>query len=310
MVACRKCSRVLPTDGFFATCGGCSGGYHLNSECSVSENTWSAKSGKKKLAWRCVYCRGSRDERRPDDEMVDRLSECTEGEYEVGDRRLIGDIEDLKAVIASLKDGIRKWQEESEGRERDHGKTVKRLEEKINKLITKSEEKDRYIENLEERVSDLEKHIFAKNIEILGIPENDLRNPEESEIKKAVVTALTKNQININPADIEEAYKVENTHKQNGRPIVVVKLKARAKRMEILKQYKERTRGVERKELRVFEHISKSKKMLLWEARERAKIEQWAYVWVQDGNVLARKSDGQKVTKIQSFRDLRRISNN
>ena len=62
--------------------------------------------------------------------------------------------------------------------------------------------------------------------------------------------------------------------------------------------------------MRLFEQISKAQKTLLWEVRDRARSEQWAFVWVQDGNILARKGDGQKITKIRSRTDLNKISNN
>ena len=308
MVLCRKCSRVLPTDGLHATCGGCSGTYHLTSECSVTERTWNGKSEKKRLSWRCSVCRSAREENIPDDESYDGSRRGSERDLGTSDRILTSEIDELRAVIADLREGLGGWRAEAERREREHGETIKRLEDKINILIARSEEKDKYIECLEERVNELEKHIYEKNIEVLGIPEGELKDEEKNQFKEKLSTILQTYNVNLSPVDIEEAYKVKN-HKQHTKSIVVVKLKEKYKKIAILRKYKDDVRGGKKGQIRLFEQISKAQKALLWEARDRAKNMQWAFVWVQNGNILARKGDGDTITKIGSRRDLSKIAN-
>ena len=78
----------------------------------------------------------------------------------IADGGLATEIDELKLVITDLRESLAGWRVEAERREKEHVKTVKRLEEKVNLLIARSEEKDRRIESLEERVNDLEKHHY------------------------------------------------------------------------------------------------------------------------------------------------------
>lgn len=54
----------------------------------------------------------------------------------------------------------------------------------------------------------------------------------------------------------------------------------------------------------VNEHLSPQTKLLLKQAKEKAKIKSFKFVWVQNGNILARKAENTKIFLIAKPEDL------
>lgn len=55
------------------------------------------------------------------------------------------------------------------------------------------------------------------------------------------------------------------------------------------------------------ERLSRKLKSILDQARDTAKKEGWRFVWVRQGGIFARRSEGQKAVRIQSQLDIENL---
>ena len=304
MSVCGKCDEELSSDAVFATCSVCCADYHLTTECSITEATWNAKSERKRKSWVCIPCR--KDDKRQGVHQ-NRTSESTEEGTRIENKSLAKEIEELRSVIKTLQGSVNKWNSEAERREKEHRQTVKRLEETISKLVKGTEEREKYVEHLQERVCDLERNLYEKNIEIVGLAETIDNTSDEKKLRNKVVQCLKECQIDVKEDEIQEASLLENPRRRNNGATVIVKLKSKARKTELLKQFRQRRGRDGSGDIRLFEQLPKTQKALLWETRERARPIGWKFVCVQDGNILARKDEGQNIVRVRTMRDLEKI---
>ena len=307
MGKCGKCEGELPSDGNYAKCGGCREKYHLTPQCSIAEVTWNAKGGKKKQSWRCSRCRSStRDEFVLREEETGTESDATE----YGEPRWLKEIADLRALITAGQSKQEEWQQTLEVNYELQTQNIKRLENTIERLLKISEEKDKKIDGLERRLYELESKLYENCIEIQGVPESALEKNGKNG-RSAAVTALsvlTRYDSTITENDIKKAYRKPRLGDRNkGKaPIIVVELDSRKDRGNFMKEYRDKVNERE-SDIKIYEYLMQQQKSLLWEARERARREEWKYVWTRAGNILARKSEGEKVVHIKTKSDLDKI---
>lgn len=310
---CGKCAGELPSDGDFAKCGECFEEYHLSSQCSISRSTWMGMSEKKKNSWRCSGCRtGTKEERLTKERLSSAVSDA--GSIDQSELGWLKEVAQLKALITAgqvkLEAKIESWQQNIHQKSEEQTQTIKRLEGTIERLLKISEEKDKRITDLETRLISLEAKIYENYIEIHGVHEErnagGVENREDTQ--RIAVEILQQYDGTLAKNDINHSYrKVNYGDKYNGKSPIIVELKPNKERREIVEKYKKTRKSREHSDVRIFEYLSNAQRSLLWETKERARREEWKYVWIQEGSVLARKSDGEKVLKIKTLKDLDKI---
>lgn len=149
------------------------------------------------------------------------------------------------------------------------------------------------------------------NIEIVGLPET----PNESAVALAVKIASHVG-VQLQPSQIESAYRVQPMQKVEGRPKpIVVKLQTRMLKDQIISGLR-RTKGITTRDLglngadrRFFvnEHLTPENKQLLNAAKSRAKDKSYKFVWVRNCNIFLRKNEESPIITVSSEKDLRKI---
>ena len=122
-----------------------------------------------------------------------------------------------------------------------------------------------------------------------------------------VLKCLNEFRIDVVSGHIREVIKVQNPHRHNNKATVVVSFNSKTTRQNVLKQFREKVGRENSSGIRMYEHLSRARKTLLWETRERAKNYDWAFVWIHDGNILARRAEGEKIVRITSVKDMDKI---
>lgn len=179
--------------------------------------------------------------------------------------------------------------------------TVNEKNEIINNLVTKNENLSSLVQNLQERLCQVEQNARVTNIEISGIPEKKFEN--------LVKTVEQLGNIVENPiieSEILHVTRVAKLNKDNSRPrSVIVKLSSQRRRDELLaavSKFNKKNKddklntahlgiGGRREPVFVSEHLTLSNKQLHAAARKRSKEVGWKFVWVRDGRVFVRKSE-------------------
>lgn len=168
-------------------------------------------------------------------------------------------------------------------------------------------------DELSPRINYLEQQYRAKNIEIYGIPEN-----RSEDLQQTVLTLANEIGLSINKEAILYAVRVhsKNNNKNLPKPIVV-KLNSILIRDQFLSAIK-RKKGITSADLGfkdratqvyINEHLTSANKQLFNAARTCCKESGFRYVWVRNGRIFVRKSEGSQVIIIKTVSDLRRIAN-
>ncbi|KAK9753024.1 Baculovirus FP protein [Popillia japonica] len=181
------------------------------------------------------------------------------------------------------------------------------MEESIEKISFNNKVRDAKIEELSDRILELERKDSEKKIELHGVEERDGEKLEE-----VVIGVVGKLNIRLETADIDQVYRQKKRQTDRDRHIVVQFVSG--KKCNEIKN-KKRTNITNRDIMRngtdnkifIYEHLSSFYKKLFWDAKQRARNADWKYVWIQNGHIFARKNDGSKIFQVRQAKDLDRI---
>ncbi|XP_075988998.1 uncharacterized protein LOC142984975 [Anticarsia gemmatalis] len=177
------------------------------------------------------------------------------------------------------------------------------------------EQRNIYLEKcnaaLEERVNTLEKKDKEKNIEIAGL----LQNNDQENIKEVIKDVAVK--LKLNPEDVESAERLRSPNKpkmgvDRPRP-VVVKLKSKQARDEWLQKRKVKLnngdvyRNNNNTPIYINEDLTTTMRFLFWETRSQLK-NNYKFIWIQNSNILVKKSENGKIVRIKNEDDIKRLS--
>lgn len=230
-------------------------------------------------------------------------------------RKMITEVKSMiRGVSASQKECQKSQEhisEEYDGLKASQGEILaqlKSMQQKVDKLTSACQSKDKEINMLKSRVLMLENHSRRRNIEIQGVTES----PGE-DVQKIVCKVVSAIGVDLRESEIECAHRVPTKVENRPKPIIV-ELASRKKRDEIVavRGYsvfnKEVTGSNAPGKIYVYAQISPDLKNLRWKAKEKAKEKNWKFVWIKDGNLLAKKSElTSNVIKIVSESDLAKI---
>ncbi|XP_026682527.1 LOW QUALITY PROTEIN: uncharacterized protein LOC103513744 [Diaphorina citri] len=177
-----------------------------------------------------------------------------------------------------------------------------KLEEALeaNKILKKeAAERDKKIEVLNKKIDALEQRSRINNVEIGNFPVT--QNENQVKIVKAIGALVG---AELKDEDIQAAHRVpryNNTTKN-----IVIQFCSRWKRNILLQacaKYRKDNGKIKAKDVNtslpnqdiyISEHLTPKNKMLLKKTKERAKANNWKYVWSKDGTIYARKNDSDK----------------
>lgn len=186
----------------------------------------------------------------------------------------------------------------------------KTAENKIKALEQRNVYIEKYNVALEERIMSLEKKEKEKNIEIACLQ----KNGDTENIKEVIETFARK--LNLNPEDIENVERVgsQKIGEERPRPIVV-KLRSKEARDQWLQKRKIRiTNGdiygtANKVPIYINEDLNKATRILFWETRNQLK-QLYKFIWVQNSNILVKKSENEKIFRIRNEGDIKILCEN
>lgn len=341
MPACASCGDSLPIEGDFVDCSFCRRKLHF--QCTtVTERTWRTM-GVRKESWRCQLCRnmstteGSISENTdpprsltPDMQAAKRVrpinspnnnneAPCNNGNVNQA----------VLTEIRQLRDQLNKITESCEflGSKYDDINTnmiknnalIETFTKEINELKETNKKKDIIIENMQTQINTMEQQMLSNNIDIKNIP----LTPQENLVEVVKGIGKTINNV-INDNDITDVYRtnLKNPEKSN----IIVKFASNKCKTQFIKQART-IRPIKLSAVRqntnnyninslpaefdatiyVNNQLTKHNKHLLWLTKEKAKQENWKYVWESAGKILARRSENTQSIIINTERDVNDI---
>lgn len=219
---------------------------------------------------------------------------------ETNQKSVNNDIKEIKNSLSFMSD---RYDEllEIVNNQRDE---IKIVSNDLNNYKTKCQEQNILIEDLNERLSDLEQYTRINNIEVFGVKEN----PEE-DCKEIIEKIASELQLNISKADIENAHRLPNAKKTTP-PSIVAQFKSRAKRdMLVAKRALIVTKNSFQgtavgTKLFINEHLTSQNKRLLMEAKQKAREVNYKYIWYKNGKIFARKYPDSQIIRIKNSGDV------
>lgn len=305
MSYCSKCENSLPTDGGLVLCNGCRGEMHY--ECAkLKSSTYSGMSSRRKLEWRCEFCR-----------LASKIAEIILPKI---------DSSFLSSIVAPIK-------EEFSDLKLKIGECLESqlaIGKKYDDLIVNYKRLDCTINNLKKEIDDIRSTSTSGELSAIH---NKLNKYEQDQLKNVMVMYDVEERedenlfetvgkvcdlynINIQKEDVSDVRrifgsrnKLNNTEKKS-RPIKVT-FKSHDLMRKILDSRKNKVitnsdlfEGGLKERIKMYEMLTSFNRKLLYQARLIAGERQWKYVWFSYGQLKCRKADGSKVFTLNEEKDL------
>ena len=323
MSICAKCNKDLPENGDFVHCSHCNTNLHF--DCSaIRWNTWKAMSASKKDAWKCEACRGlvSRTPVRNISSRSASLQQPEKRMREISPKATSSQVTNSDLLIELQE--MKKFCEFINAQYEDINTTSKSNHELLEKMIADTaklrdeiREKDNKIKYLESRVNVLEQNCIKNDVEISNIEPRNNENLHEIVKKIAQITNTEITDKNI--ADIYRT-RSRNPLKSN----IIVTFNQFTKKQLFINNCK-RQRSTNSLTLkRVFDdeideargggvifinnRLTNNNKHLLWLAKQKAREQNWKFVWEREGRIFMRNCENARSVHIGCIDDVNNIS--
>ena len=228
---------------------------------------------------------------------------------EVEMSKMTMDFNDLKNSLQFLSEKYeevtkenREMKEELESLKKENGLVKKEL-----KMVQESAKSALMTSN------DIDNHLRSNNVELHGVPLTKNENVGNVSFEILKVAAP-----NIKEEEIEKVHRIGNPKNADGTPKkttpILVQLKGKVRRNEILKNRKKLAKhdfqkmNLDTERVFINENLSQFSKSLFHQANVLKKKNGWSYIWIMNGNINMRKSDGSQVLRIRDTSDLNKIT--
>lgn len=181
---------------------------------------------------------------------------------------------------------------------------------KQKQLEEENEELKMKVKSMTVALEDLDQYSRNKNIQIDGVPE------EKSENLRELVVELGKLiEVTMEPKEIDAIHRIPTRNEKNAKsPPIVVQFTTRQLREKILTGMRikkimtgDLMKTGEQKPVYVNEHLTRTKKNIMFEARKLKFDKGYKFLWSRNGRIMIRKDEQAKVIELQSLDDLKRI---
>ena len=156
---------------------------------------------------------------------------------------------------------------------------------------------------MENKINKIEQQLLVNHIEINNV------NIEMS-ASEIIQKIAKKANVQLNEHDILDAFK-------NKKNKVFVEFNSLRKKKEIMSKIKHKINVNELNNdnnnnnnsfIYLNDRLTSSNRKLLWLAKNKAKQNNWKFVWVRNGEILARKAENEMVIRIESESDIDKIN--
>lgn len=328
---CGLCNAIFE-DECSITCAECSLSYHFGQHCSgIAESTYTSMGSAKREKWRCRTCRGdsratvasgklSQDS---SSGILARLSSLEDkltailGLKDVIDSLALIPIHvdkltltcqslqtttvELKASVTFMSSQYDKLLEQCNS----NSQATMRLDQKVVCLEETVSEQAKQISHLQSQLNDSEQYTRRANLEISGLPVT------ANEDLPAVLSDLAV-KLNLHDHTAEQVCAVHRLSGGQGKiPVVLARFTSPDLRDKWL-QARARLRALaENKQIPdIFfsENLTRANSELFWRARVQGKAKGFKFVWVRNGKIFARKTEGATALKISSVSDIDKMA--
>lgn len=184
--------------------------------------------------------------------------------------------------------------------------TLSSLTDQVKDLQVRDREKTQQINEMDKRIQKLEQQSINKNIEINNMPVNDV---EPLTVIKRVSASVG---IQLCDADFSRVYRTKKSEK------IIVEFSSLQKKRELMQKMKGHRIDINvisgetdkptNNFIYVNDELTPNNRRLLWMSKTKAKECNWKYVWVRDGHIFARKSEGSSHIVINNASDIELIT--
>jgi hypothetical protein len=301
MVRCGYCdSEILPQDEC-VKCHGCNNSYCYG--CSIKENTYRNMTEEKKSSWRCQQkCKGKAN-------TVSKATTSNKNEDEVKNALavLTSKIDSFGTILNEVKqsqDFISEKYDFMLAELSELKKQNKSMSDEIKGLKRVVAEKDSEIELLQLKVNDLDQYGRRINLEISGVKEAGRKDTFE-----ILENFADKIGVTFRREDFHAAHPLKNKNPERP-PTILVQFVSRDVRdrwmQEGRKAYKSIPNGNPEK-IYFNDNLTFTNRMLLRDAKLRAREKGFKYVWFKNCKIFARREENAPVIHIRSKADLTKI---
>lgn len=317
MSYCRRCEKLLPSDGAFVLCSGCDGSLHF--ECTtLAAKTYAGMGSERKTNWRCETCR-----------LALKVADTIRAKISSTEFSVL--VEPLQDSINKINENLTKCcesqvfisQQYDDFCRKINGLTDKvvNIEKNVKQLMELEKDNETVMKNLNKRINQLEQEKYDADIVIHGVDE---RNNED--LYTLVQDIAERVKVKCGKADIVNIERMSAANRNISREAGTGATERRARpisctfktakiRNEILKNKKSTIvkcsdilENGSNKIVRVYEKLSQNLMKLMYSTRQKAVAANYKYVWYAGGAVRCRKRDGSNVLFIDSEKDLEKIT--
>lgn len=188
---------------------------------------------------------------------------------------------------------------------------------KLNKLVQKSSQDEKYIQLLEARLESMERRLQSSCLEVRNIPK---KNGETKTDLLNIVTKIGEAlNVPIQPSEVRDVYRI-NTKNENNKPIVaqLCTVPLRDNIIKSVKDYNKKYTTTKfntsnlkiegpSKPIFISEGLTTQAKKLFFHAREFAKENNYKYCWTTRGVIYLRRVDGGPLLRLNKESDMEQL---
>lgn len=339
---CNECKKSLPPSGDYVNCLNCSSKYHYAPCTSVSKITYDSMHAERRSNWRCHVCRkvklpappttnqglqsndtaNQNKQQRDEDDSNETEDSAKRFKDSLSVNSLNNklccvqtDITEIKSTIQSLAQNLdtshNQIKEEIHNALTTITSTLVNLSTQVSDLHNKNDENKKIINEMEKRINKLEQQAIGKNIEIKNVKDIQM---SATDVIKNIADSLT---VTIEPTDIDNAFRLPKNENK-----IIVKFSSLNKKNELMQKVRAHridSRVLSKDDNRnnttnntnyiyLNDELTHNNRRLLWLTKEKVKICNWKFVWVKNGNILARKMENSPAIIINTEADIELIT--
>lgn len=308
---CGSCIEKLPKNGDYATCCICSNGYHLD-KCSIKKQTWTSMGINKQSLWSCTTCRRTKkgSQSQAEEEDISERDSNLENSDEVSNATMmksilnkVNGLYEMRNQLDSIESAVKFFSEKYDTLMQEIiqlRKDNKDMKAEIESLKAKERTHKETVDKLSSDVADLDQYGRRMNLEIQGVKvEGDMKQENIENVLKNIAKDIG---IDFSPSDIHQAHRLQA--RRDGRaPTIIIQFFSKTSRDLWL------SAGRRAKISNVYfnENLGSYNRLLLREAKLRAKTHDFRFVWFRGGRVLVKKGENSDLLIIKTIEDLKKI---
>lgn len=308
MANCGSCTKSITSKQVKLECSDCGREFHAacykmskaDVECVTADG----------LPWRCKSCAETRRRSMRFD------SDLEEGKYTLDDimKKIteIAEAQKLQEVnVNKSHESLSEKLDENTKAVIDHKASMDNCLKLIEDLTTENKQLKKKVNDLEQRVEEMEQYSRLNTVEIQGIPEE--KNEDVVSVVKAVGKALD---MTISESMIDACHRLgkSRTASNNQPPGIIVKFVRRLDKDSLLQKRRVKSNFSTRhmnlamdQPVYINEALSPTRRRLCAEARKLKREKKYQYLWVRGGKIFLRREEGAPVIQVTCEDDLAKL---